>query len=193
MLSRRSFCSTSSAGILLLHRNALGQDRFGVQNCATEWSYTSGKRYEDPFNEVELDVIITSQSGEVRRIPGFWAGGPTWRVRYSPPTAGQYSYRTVCSDTSNADLHNRTGKMKVEPYSGENPLYRHGPLRVSLDNRHFEHADGTPFFWLGDTWWMGLCKRLTWPNGFQTLTTDRSRKGFNVVQIVAGLYPDMEP
>src|SRR5260370_36710762 len=94
MLSRRSFCSTSSAGILLLHRNALGQDRFGVQNCATEWSYTSGKRYEDPFNEVELDVIITSQSGEVRRIPGFWAGGPMWRVRYSPPAAGQYSYRS---------------------------------------------------------------------------------------------------
>ena len=59
--------------------------------------------------------------------------------------------------------------------------------------RHFQHADGTPFFWLGDTWWMGLCKRLSWPDGFQTLTADRVQKGFTIVQIVAGLYPDMEP
>ena len=192
MPSRRGFCRASAAGILLLHRNAAAQDRFGVQNCTTEWSYTSGKLYQDPFNDVELDVIFRGPSGENHRIPAFWAGGSTWRVRYAPPAVGQYSCRTVCSDISNADLHNRTSELTVEPYSGNNPLYRHGPLRVSRDSRHFEHADGTPFFWLGDTWWMGLCKRLTWPSGFQTLTADRSRKGFNVVQIVAGLYPDME-
>ena len=57
------------------------------------------------------------------------------------------------------------------------------------NQRHFEHADGTPFFWLGDTWWKGLCKRLTW-EGFQELTADRKEKGFNVVQIVCGTYPD---
>jgi len=59
--------------------------------------------------------------------------------------------------------------------------------------RYFEHFDGTPFFWLGDTWWMGLCKRLRYPDDFQTLTTDRVAKGFTVIQIVAGLYPDMPP
>src|SRR5437867_5764448 len=193
MVSRRGFCQASATGLLLPHQNAVEQDRFGVQNCAAEWSFTSGKRYGDPFNEVELDVIFAGPSEENHRIPGFWAGGPTWRVRYSPMAAGLYSYRTVCSDTSNTDLHNRTGKLTVEPYSGNNSLYRHGHVRVSRDHRHFEHTDGTPFLWLGDTWWMGLCKRLTWPNGFQTLTADRTRKGFNVVQIVAGLYPDMPP
>ena len=66
-------------------------------------------------------------------------------------------------------------------------------LKVGADGRHFQHADGTPFFWLGDTWWMGLCKRLSWPDGFETLTADRVHKGFTMVQIVAGLYPDMEP
>jgi len=40
---------------------------------------------------------------------------------------------------------------------------------------------------------MGLCRRLSWPEGFQELTVDRVRKGFSVIQIVAGLYPDMEP
>jgi hypothetical protein len=53
--------------------------------------------------------------------------------------------------------------------------------------------DGTPFFWLGDTWWMGLCHRLHWPEEFQQLASDRKQKGFNVIQIVAGLYPDMHP
>jgi hypothetical protein len=90
-------------------------------------------------------------------------------------------------------LHGQTFQLNVQPYSGNNPHYQHGPLKVGKDGRHFEHADGTPFFWLGDTWWMGFCKRLSWPDGFQTLAADRVRKGFTMVQIVAGLYPDMEP
>jgi hypothetical protein len=40
---------------------------------------------------------------------------------------------------------------------------------------------------------MGLCHRLQWPGEFQTLVTDRKTKGFNTIQIVAGLYPDMFP
>jgi hypothetical protein len=38
---------------------------------------------------------------------------------------------------------------------------------------------------------MALSKRLRWPADFRTLAADRVRKGFTVVQIVAGLYPDM--
>ena len=60
---------------------------------------------------------------------------------------------------------------------------------MSPGKTHFEHADGTPFFWLGDTWWKCLCKRMTW-EGFQELTADRKAKGFTVVQIVCGPYPD---
>ena len=40
---------------------------------------------------------------------------------------------------------------------------------------------------------MGLVKRLGWPEDFQLLTADRISKGFAVIQIVAGLYPDMPP
>ena len=38
---------------------------------------------------------------------------------------------------------------------------------------------------------MGLCKRLHWPDDFRALAADRVAKGFTVIQIVAGLYPDM--
>jgi len=160
---------------------------------ATEWSYESGKQYPDPFNQVEVDAIVTTPSGAAERVPGFWAGDSTWRVRYAAPAPGRYNVRTVCSDGSNRDLNGRSTTLDVQPYTNTNPHYKHGALKIASDKRHFQYADGTPFFWLGDTWWMGLCKRLSWPDGFETLTADRVHKGFTVVQIVAGLYPDMEP
>jgi hypothetical protein len=55
------------------------------------------------------------------------------------------------------------------------------------------HADGTPFFWLGDTWWSALTARFRWPDTFQTLTSDRVAKGFTVIQLVAGLVPEFGP
>ncbi len=193
MISRRTFCKASTAGIFLLDGAAKAQEKFATQHCATEWSYISSKQYPDPFNEVELDVIFTTPSGREHRVPAFWAGNSTWRVRYSPPSEGHYTHRTIASDTSNRELHNVSGTLVVQPYSGNNHLYRHGPVRVAKDARHFEHSDGTPFFWLGDTWWMALCQRLGWPDDFERLTADRVRKGYSIVQIVAGLYPDMEP
>lgn len=161
------------------------------QNCMTEWHFSSGPAYSDPFNEVDLDILVTDPDGEEFRVPAFWSGESTWRVRYASPKMGTHSWRSECSDKANAGLHVREGTVEVVPYRGSNPLMLHGPLRVSEGGRHFEHEDGTPFFWLADTWWMGLCERLQWPGEFQTLTSDRVRKGYSVIQTVAGLYPDM--
>ena len=102
-------------------------------------------------------------------------------MRYASSEPGEHSYSLP---------NGGYGTVMVEPYMGRNVLYRRGPLRVSEDRRFLMHADGTPFFWLGDTWWMGLCRRLAWPGEFRALLDDRARKGFTVVQIVAGLYPD---
>ena len=160
-------------------------------NRPVEWSFLSAADYSDPFNDVQLDVEFTDPDGEVLRVPAFWAGGRQWRVRFSARKAGVYQWRSVCSNEDDKGLHGVQGELSVEPYQGDNPLYLHGPLRVSNSGRYLEHADGTPFFWLGDTWWMGLCRRLSWPGDFQTLAADRVAKGFTVIQIVAGLYPDM--
>lgn len=165
--------------------------RYAVARRVTEWAYSTGKAYADPFNEVELDVVFTDPQGHEQRVPAFWAGEQVWRVRYAPPTPGRYTYRTVSSDLTNPDLHGQSGALEVSTYTGSNPLYKHGLVRVASDHLHFEHEDGTPFFWLGDTWWMGLCRRLRWPEDFQTLAADRVAKGFTVIQIIAGLYPDM--
>ncbi len=167
--------------------------QYGMQHCVAEWAYSSGKAYADPFNDVELDLIFVDPQGRRQRVPAFWAGGQVWRIRYAPLTAGRYTFRTESSDASNPDLHGQTGVLEVSAYTGNNSLLKRGPLRVAADHLHFEHEDGAPFFWLGDTWWMGLCDRLRWPEDFQKLAADRTSKGFSVIQIVAGLYPDMPP
>lgn len=160
-------------------------------NVPIELTFTAQGAYVDPFNQVVLDAVFTDPAGRTFRVPAFWAGGPRWKVRYASPLAGVHTYRTESTPASDAGLHGIAGSVTIKPYAGKNPLYVHGPVQVAADKRHFEHADGTPFFWLGDTWWMGLCQRLSWPQGFKQLTANRTKKGFNVVQIIAGLYPDM--
>ncbi len=177
--------------LLAVAVRANAEQQIGSSRVA-EIALVSEKTYHNPFQEIELDAMVTQPDGSQLRVPAFWSGSNRWCFRYASPTPGQITWRTECSDTGNPKLHGVAGKIQVVADTGDNPLYRHGPIRVAKDRRHFEHADGTPFFWLGDTWWKGLCKRLTW-EGFQELAADRRAKGFTVVQIVCGVYPDEGP
>ena len=194
-MSRRNFVKTlaASAVVSSVARPGVAEERDATAGMATEWSYESGKQYDDPFNQVEVDAIVTLPSGGEERVPGILGGRFDWSVRYAPPAPGSYGSARCAAMRRTAICTGRRMTLHVDPYAGANTHYKHGPLKIGADERHFEHADGTPFFWLGDTWWMGLCKRLSWPDGFETLTADRVHKGFTMVQIVAGLYPDMEP
>ncbi len=116
-----------------------------------------------------------------------------WRVRFSSPTIGKWYYETQCSDSDNDGLNKRKGEIYVSPYDGTNELLKHGALRVSKDYRFLEHSDGKPFFWMGEICIYGLCKRLTWPEGFRLLADDRVKKGFTAFTLTAGLYPGPEP
>jgi hypothetical protein len=184
-----AFLFWASAGLLV----SVSYADIGTANRISEWKFDSRKAYSDPFNQVRLDMLVAAPDGTQQRVPAFWAGGQTWRVRYSSAVVGNHRWKLVCSDAANRDLDGVEGTIEIKPYDGDNPLYRHGFLKVAEDHRHLQYADSTPFFWLADTWWMGLCDRLRWPEDFQKLVDDRKRKGFDVIQIVAGLYPDMPP
>ena len=82
---------------------------------------------------------------------GFWDGSNSFHIRCLFPEPGQWAWQTTCSDTSNAGLHDHGGSVEVKAYSGLNPLYRHGLLRVAENHRFLAHVDGTPFLWVGDT------------------------------------------
>ena len=159
-----------------------------------ETAIESTVAYDNPFTDVEVNIVFT-QGDVTWRVPAFWDGGTTWRVRFAPPRAGEYRYAGESSDPGNRGFAEAGGVLSVTEVPAANPLVRRGFLTISADRRRFEHADGTPFLWLGDTWWKCLSKRLTLED-FKRLAADRATKGFNVVQIVCGPYPDeamMEP
>jgi len=167
---------------------------FGVARHVAEWSLESQVSRSDPWMETSVTVEVSSADGRRWRLPAFWAGGQEWRVRFAPPVEGEYRFRTSCADAHDHGLHGREGTLVVAPFEGSrNPLLEHGPVRIARGGRHFEHEDGTPFFWMGDTWWMVMSNRISWPDGFRTLVADRAAKGFTVVQTVVGFPPDTTP
>lgn len=155
-----------------------------------EVEFLAGAEPEDPWAEIALDVEFTDPDGAARVVPAYWAGGRSWRVRYSSRLPGAHAYRTIVRANQETGLENRSGSVMVAAYQGGNPLLLHGAPTVAPDARHLMHEDGTPFFWLGDTWWSAMTARFRWPDAFQTLTADRVAKGFTVIQLVAGLVPE---
>src|SRR5262249_23287781 len=63
---------------------------------------------------------------------------------------------------------------------GQLPFHLHGPVRVASDHRHFEHADGIPFFWLADTVWDGA--RMAEAEDWMRYAVTRADQHFNVAQ-----------
>lgn len=160
------------------------------QNRWVDIPLTASLNDEQPFNSTTVDAEITSPSGKTIIVPAFWRGDNRWCVRYSSAETGEHHFITQCANTNDTGLHQQSGTIKINKYEGDNALFKHGGITVADDKRHFAHQDGTPFCWLGDTWWMGLCNRIN-DADFEHLAKHRASQGFNVVQLVAGLYPDM--
>jgi len=182
---RRTLAFISGLCVLL---QVAAQGAQGAQWEVFETAFKTAKAYTNAFVDVEVDVVF-KQGEKQWKVPAFWAGGDTWKVRFAPPSQGKYTYRVECTDKANSGLNGKEQTLTVAAYEGDNPLLKHGFVKAPAGKGYFEHADGTPFLWLGDTWWKCLCKRMTW-EGFQELTADRKAKGFSVVQIVCGPYPD---
>ncbi len=120
---------------------------------AVEIAFESAAAYRNPFLDVDLACEFVSESGRTIRLLGYWDGGRTWKVRFAPTETGTWRFRTACTNPADAGLHGREGAVESRPYAGPHELYRRGFLAVAPDRRHLAYADGTPFFWLGDTHW----------------------------------------
>ncbi|MCD7819046.1 MAG: DUF4038 domain-containing protein [Lachnospiraceae bacterium] len=115
-------------------------------------SITTKKKYSSPFEDVDVTGVFTGLDGQQLRLLAFWDGDGTWVLRFAPTVLGTWVCEVNSTDSENSDF---TGTVTVEcvPYTGSLAMYQHGFLRVSEDKDYLEHADGTPFFWLGDTHW----------------------------------------
>lgn len=177
-----------------------------IHNSSTElkqWEVyeiqlTAEQTFDNPYKMVSAESgedLVTAHfrgtegdaAGLEIEIVGFWYKDDTWKVRFSPPESGTWEYSTTSDDTG---LNGKTGRIHVWEWSEdektENPV-RRGLVNVSEDYpNYFSYSDGTPFFWIGDTWW-NWTKRSIHLSSFQNLVDDRAEKGFTVGQLfVAG-------
>ncbi|MGH9723269.1 MAG: DUF4038 domain-containing protein [Bryobacteraceae bacterium] len=143
-----------------------------------ETRLTASRDYDDPL-ALEVRVEFTGPGGVRDSAPAFWDGGRDWIVRYMPERAGEWKYRVQSAD---AGLARAAGAFKAGAYRGDNALYRHGPVRVAADRRHFEHADGTPWFWLACTGWNSALQST--PDEWRDYLNDRASKRFTAIQFV---------
>jgi len=146
-----------------------------------EATLTSAKTYDNPYADVILRVTYTGPNGESYRTYGFWDGGTTFKIRCAFSAPGTWKWATSCSDASDAGLQNQTGTVEVTAYTGDNPLYKHGFLKISEDKRHLSFHDTTPFLWMGDTVWHASCESTM--KDWKTYIADRKAKHFSVIQI----------
>lgn len=157
-----------------------------VWECV-ELEYTAGGTYANPFRDLECFAVFKGPERQEVRISGFWDGDGVWKFRFAPPCAGSWSW-AIESNPVDAGLSGNTGSAMVREWTAEelerNPN-RRGFVRVHESGRYFEYADGTPFFWLGDTLWAANTKRCDAENVLPRILRNRKESGFNVFQIAA--------
>jgi hypothetical protein len=157
------------------------------QDCAKwsplEMAFASTRLYANPFQDVQFTVTLTSPTGKTRTVDGFWNGGLDWRFRVMPDEVGTWHYETHCSDSANFGLEAQGGAFTCSEPQGATRFERHGRLRLSADGTHLEHADGTAFFWMGDTAWNG--PMLATPDEWNLYLKHRKEQQFTAVQWVA--------
>jgi hypothetical protein len=102
----------------------------------------TGPASSNPYLEISLSATFTQGAQRVT-VPGFWDGGDTYKVRFSPPTTGTWRYETR-SDAP--ELNSKTGTFTVSAPGANN----HGPVEV-FNQFYLRYADGTPYHQFGTT------------------------------------------
>lgn len=170
---------------------------FGATYRIQQWrtieiKLTSSVTYTDPFWDVDVTATFTRPGSTPITRPAFWDGGSTWKIRFAPPQTGLWSMTTAATDVRNSGLHHVTAIVQCDRYSGNLDIYKRGFLKVSANGRYLTYADGTPFFYLGDTHWILSHERFDTSNApdvasqFKYTVDKRARQGFTVFQSEPG-------
>lgn len=150
-------------------------------------SFQSEKTYDNPFLDVSVLGIFTGPSGRKIRREAYWDGGNTYRIAFAPTETGMWSYRLEAPEETG--LSGVQGTIECIPYEGKLAIYQHGFLKVHPSGKYLTYADGTPFFWLGDTHWeFAFGERWDESNHpqmtsmFRGMADRRKAQGYNVYQ-----------
>jgi Protein of unknown function (DUF4038)/Domain of unknown function (DUF5060)/Putative collagen-binding domain of a collagenase len=152
--------------------------------------------YIDPNGSVT--ATFSGPGGVTKRVNGFWDGGKSFKVRFTPTVAGTWTYQTSSSD---AGLNGRTGKLTCVQTSAA----RHGFLRIDAKHPYsFVWDDGTRYFMWGQTYYDVVISALANDNWKEALNKSLAH-GMNKVrmhvyaqtfyrpQVEFNGYPDAQP
>jgi hypothetical protein len=156
---------------------------------------------KNPYNNPYVDAVVwvdLKGPNFDKRVYGFWDGGATFRVRVMATEPGEWAW-TSGSTPEDPGLSGVKGGFQAiawtEAEKAQNPC-RRGLLRPTANGHAFEHADGTPFFLLGDTWWSAPTFRFRWTEDdtphamgpeatFKDMVKFRKAQGFNSIAMLA--------
>jgi len=153
-----------------------------------EIDLTTSVLYSNPYYDVQVKAVFRGPNEEVIERPAYWYRDSTWKVRFAPTAMGVWTYETYCDDSENSDF-DTAGQEECVAYTGDKDIYNHGFIQSEEGKIYLEYADGTPFFWLGDThWYFANLERLDESNKegfdsqFKGMIDKRTEQGYTVYQ-----------
>jgi len=144
------------------------------------------KTGDQPFLTATFTGTDGRSQGKIIKVPGFWEGENTWKIRFAPPIDGTWKYETVSQDRK---MNRKKGSITVSGWTEEekniNPA-RRGFMVVNGSDprkgRYFTYTDGTPVLWIADTWWDWTNSRIRF-GSFKKLADTRAEQGYNIGQL----------
>lgn len=137
LTQQRIAVAASATALILSATAAAAAERWGVWETELH-----GPAEDAPYTEVTVSATFT-QGGRSLDVPGFWDGGTTYRLRFSPPTEGEWRYVTR---SNRPELDGKRGAFTAGAPTGGN----RGPVEV-FDTFYLRYADGTPYHQFGTT------------------------------------------
>lgn len=147
-------------------------ERFGV----FEAEFQAQGQHTNAYTELEAEAKLKLPDGSKRKLPLFWDGGQTWRLRVSPSIEGTWGFKVKSRDEG---LNGKSGSFECVSSS------RRGSIQPMKGHPlHFQYQNGEKMWFMGDTAW-ALCtdneKEKHDPAGAEKYLRERARQGFNVV------------
>lgn len=119
-----------------------GPDQEKIEQWAVYEISLEGPSSGNPYMDNELHGIFTTDDTELK-VPGFYDGNGTYKIRFSPDKTGKWTYQT---ESNLAELDAKNGEfICIAPDSSN-----HGPVKV-VNTFYLQYADGTPFYSVGTT------------------------------------------
>jgi len=191
--------------LILSSCNPIDQDEVVHVYEIKEVDLSASEKYKNPYTDVECWVQLKGP-GFDKRIYGFWNGGQSYKVRMVTTRPGSWSWESGSNKPYDPRLNGQKGSFTAVEWTKEeidkNPN-RRGFIQATPNGHALQYADGTPFFFLGDTWWSATTWRYPlrgkspdpdwipglWGLSFANMFYYLKKQGYNSLAMIA-CYPN---